>query len=368
MEAIITPSPPTGKEGVPVVRFAVLLPALLVAAAACRKPSDARPYSDVSALPTNGIPAQPVGDAAFGPAIALPTPDPSWQEVLVAAKSPLPSGEHETLDRAVEQLGRLSRHAPLERDFGLRLLENRRIDDGTPLDNLPDEALAALADLRAWSENGGGLDTSDCTTDRALTIQTLGRLALDQSAPDPADPNLHAALYLAHRLREEGPTLLAVATGVEIGNDAVDRWKILPTDARPVFALYAPTTGFLLHVVAAEGLCAVRMSEETVSAGDPLWAEMARRSGMAAADDVRGFALEQLDALRRYSVSLVRKMREHPDDPLPTLDWLDRIEAEWSLGPSTPPVMSLVVSPMAGRLKGLAESAAHYRQYVDSPP
>jgi hypothetical protein len=326
---------------------------------------------DASDVPARVAPAPatdvaPPADAMSSTDAAPPVDgsvDPAWQEVLAAAKSALPAGEHATLDRALDRL------APFAGDLEERLELRRRNDDGTPLTGLPPEVLAAVDDLQAWQRGGGGLDTSACDDPNALRLRTLARAALQLSYDAPDDPNLRAVLYLAQRLREEGPTLLQVMLGAALGDEAVARWKIKPGDARRVFAAYAPSAGFLLRAVAAEGTCVLRNAERALGPeGDSLRAGLTREYGLATEGERQEFLRAEVEAVRRYEVDLLRATRAWLADPTGAADDLDGHVAEAKREPKAHPILAVVAIPLGRRLRELAEARARYLTFVQGGP
>jgi len=336
--------------------IAVLL-AVLLPCCGCGKGGSQPPSGDAETTAAMSPGAPSAADAAL-PDVA---PDPAWQEVLAAARSTLPPGDPALLEQA------LDRFAPFERDLRERLRDRRKYDDGTPFEPVPDAARQAIDDLCAWQRAGGGLDRTDCRSARVLETLTLARLALELSAGAPEHPALRAALYLAQRFREEGTTLLQVMLGAAIMLDAAERWKTLPPDARPVFAEYAPSDGFLVRAVAAEGVCAVRTAELILGPeGDDLRAKLAVEYGLPTPAEQAEFLGGELGDLRRYFTDLLHALREGGADPATAFARADALSETLHADPTVHPLASTIAAPLGKRLQELNDARDAYRAYLES--
>jgi hypothetical protein len=335
--------------------LSVLLVAL-VPAGGCRKDASPSPTADAG-RPT-AAPVLPGTSSADGvPAYVFS--DPAWQEVQSAARSALPPGSSSLLEQALDRL------APFEPALRERLRERKQYDDGTPFEAVPEPARQAIDDLCAWQRAGGGLDTTSCEATRVLPTLTLARLALELSSGAPEHPALRAALYLSQRLREEGTTLLQVMLGVSVMLDAVERWKTLPPDARPVFAAYPPSDGFLLRAVAAEGVCVVRNAERILGPeGDDLRRKLAVEYGLPTEAELAEFLDRELGDLYRHFLSQVRVLRDASADPSAAFPRLDELAEALRRDPKLHPVISTFASPIGRRLQEMSEARDAYREYL----
>lgn len=231
--------PGYGRRMLPITRIVILDAVLALVLAACSS-SDG-------------------GATASGNAKATaPTHDASWQQIEKWAAPVVAPGDPAPLDRA---LALLSPH---------RELVSERWHNHDPVCDdveLPTEVSQAVSALVAWHKAQGGVKRLDCPgvigreTDAVLHMHILAQAAL-LLAPRQADhPNVEAALYLGHRLRREGTTLLHFIVGSTIANSTVD-WAIKQgLQPAPAFSDLRPERDALIRALAAEAICQKHMAE-----------------------------------------------------------------------------------------------------------
>jgi hypothetical protein len=369
------------------MRSLVVIGAVLALACACRKSAGPESPGDGGGQVRSAATDAPVAGASAAGGDALPSgdasADPAWQDVLAAARSLLPPGEHATLDRAVErakpyllEVADVTTLQERGRDGGMDRLAAALRDalgepavDAGPAALLPGDVLAAVDDLRAWQVGGGGLDTTVCEAPDVLALGTLVRAALALAAATPDDPNLRAVLYLSRRLREEGPTLVHVLQGIQFGNGAVARRQEQPCDAGPLFAEHAPRADVLVRAVAVDGVCAVRNAERALGPdGDALRARWADDLGVAADPASLVVLRSEVEAVRRCAIERLRAVRGWLADPSGAAGTIDRCATEAARDSRAHPVMSLVLRPLEGLLRRMQQDLAVYRAFLGTAP
>jgi hypothetical protein len=131
-------------------------------------------------------------------------------------------------------------------------------------DEIADDAIEGLI---AWSTAGGGLpwrgvyDIQGDRTRDLMKIHAVGKAAVARSDP----PAIAAALYLGHRLRAEGTSILEATVGMSIALDASEHGA--PTDdARR----YAPTDAEARRTLATEALVGRTLTRDEPALRDPV--------------------------------------------------------------------------------------------------
>ncbi|HEU5059088.1 MAG TPA: hypothetical protein VFU21_21290, partial [Kofleriaceae bacterium] len=179
-----------------------------------------------------------------------------------------------------------------------RRSELRQAVQGGELPELSAAESAGLDAFASWYQERGGLPQRTCRDleeggRRGLAAVTLAELALAGAPPAERPARAEAALYLAHRFREEGVNLLDVTIGSEIADDTI-RWatenQVAPTAA---FRELAPAPHVLARALAAEAQCMV---------------ELARQPGEV------HLAGAELDGLRRFYLSAIAAVERGGSD------------------------------------------------------
>jgi len=289
--------------------------AALVVLTACR--GDAGCAASCSAPPsaTTAAPATaPIALAAIDAADA-----PAWARVEALAQPTVPPASSARLDAAVaaqQQAG----GAASER---------------------------TLVELQAWADGGGGLPRPDGpvmdVVPRGMTWLRLGEDLL-------ADARLRARaaaplLYLAHRMRAEGPTVFEVTLGQSLAVQVVQAVPDLPNAAR-----LAPTDAEVVRALAADALFSVRLG---ALAGAAARGHLAAELPLGDRPDLRP---EDVAALRAFHTALFASV---PDDGSRAA-WLARIDQVADDHADSP---SIAVRRVA---EALPEVAARMFQAVDA--
>jgi len=127
-----------------------------------------------------------------------------------------------------------------------------------------DAEARALVELNAWARAGGGLpppaDELLAVVPRGLEWYLLGEdlLTADALRDQVGDP----LLYLAYRMREEGPTLFEVTLGQALALEVV---HALGAATPPSASTLAPTDDEVVRALAADAVVSVRLGVRAVA-------------------------------------------------------------------------------------------------------
>lgn len=231
-------------------------------------------------------------------------------------------------------------------------------------DGLEPGARAALGELLAWAEEGGGIGDDCVVVDRRggappFQLVALAHLAI-RVARGPDDPSLVAALRLGAELRRHG-TALGAMVGFTIAGDAVSFAQARGWAPGAAFRELRPTVAELRAFPAREMVCTYRQTELVMAECEPSvageappwrlpwstqrWCERERMMVQWFNGQRYAQAAAETD-LRRFAAAFVA-----PTDPR-------------SLPASL--VVRALVSNLGGAIAGLTERLASYDAYLAS--
>lgn len=193
----------------------------------------------------------------------IPPRNRLWQQVVEWAEPDVPDSPHDKLAAAVTALR--------GNDDISEIWRGSPTKDPAPAE--PDEVAVAVDALLEWRKQDGGIERGRCGDPEMLVdsaridLLTLARAALLWAPGDPSHPRVEAALYLGHRLRREGHSLLDVMIGLAIATDAVDWAKSRGLSASDAYRELAPRSDLPARAYAAEAVCTVAMLDTLL--GDP---------------------------------------------------------------------------------------------------
>ena len=177
-----------------------------------------------------------------------------WDQVVTWAEPSVEIGPHDQLDEALRLVAR---------NDAIRDTWDK--SDKAPVESEPDDIAKAANKLIAWHAGQGGIRRNSCADleqqvdPNRLDLLTLARGALLWAPSNPDDPRVAAVLYLGHRLRSEGHTLLDAMIGLSITADAVEWAKARKVAAGQAFRTHAPPGDLAFRAYASEAVCQVAM-------------------------------------------------------------------------------------------------------------
>lgn len=279
-----------------------------------------------------------VADAAAGGPPAGPSM--TWAEVERLAQPAVAPGPSAPLEAALALV--------VDRDVPEAL---RDVDTTPPPDviaTLPPELARAVAGLVTWAEAEGRLPTWSCDPSAAagqVATVTLARVALALAGDNGEAPSARAVLYLADRMRAEGPHLLAGAIGTTLAG-LVRQWAV-GHEHRPApwAARYDLSSARLVRVIAAEAVCSMRL--------------------VATADEAA--LTGEVAAVRGYWQDTVTAYRDRPADPAGTDARLAARDAALRAAPERHPILAMVIGPTVRVMTEQFVDDAAFRTWRDGP-
>lgn len=304
--------------------------AVAVAAAAGCGSREAKPRPTATAVE--------VADAAAVPSAAASVL--SWAEVEGLARPTIAPGPAAPLEAALALV--------VDRDVPEVL---RDVDTTPPPDaiaTLPPELARAVAGLVTWAQAEGRLPTWSCDPSAAaaqVATVTLARVALALAGDDGDAPSARAVLYLADRLRAEGPHLLAGAIGTTLAG-LVRQWAVGHGHRpAPWAARYDLSGARLVRVIAAEAVCSMRL--------------------VATADEAA--LAGEVAAVRGYWQDTVTAYRDRPADPSGTDARLAARDAALRASPERHPILATVIGPTVRVMTEQFVDDNAFRTWRDGP-
>lgn len=295
------------------------------------------------------------------PPLAMPADaGPRWAQVVEWARPASPDpGSHVVLTRAAAEL------RPVREEVK-RLLREGASDALPFIDRtgLPPEAARALASLVEWHQGGGGLGGRSCRQlDDTLDIHALGQLALAVS-DSVEQPEVQAALELARRLRDDGPSILTVMVGASLADAAVSWSRERGAGPAPAFARLRPPPTFVQRSLAAEAVCSLELAALLRGPDGAAERESLARRRAVTGDAVTALVEREIAAVRQYQEDLVHGVRDRLGDPAALDAFLEeRARAahdqdDWLL-------LKVVVPPGAHLVEKLREHERNVTAFLD---
>ncbi|MEZ4384475.1 MAG: hypothetical protein R3A79_24315 [Nannocystaceae bacterium] len=183
--------------------------------------------------------------------------------------------------------------------------------------DLDDDARAAIDQLVAWHDRGGGLGPDPCVTEAdglkpaidIIRALDLAKLAI-ASADSPDDPAVVAAVHLGAALRGRGGALFGVV-GVTIADAVRTRAVARGWPVTAALRAGAPHMREFFPIVARDVTCTVRLAERAVDEG-----ELGEASGWRGLLQRRVGMERELTMLKWYEGRRLAAAHAVVDDPV----------------------------------------------------
>lgn len=176
----------------------------------------------------------------------------------------------------------------------------------------------SIASLVRWHQSGGGVPRVACrdvqTIGELLHVLPVAQAALMQAEETENPANLAAVLYLGHRLRREGTTMLHIVIGSEVSHQALQWARYRAQATVPAFESWRPRQEDILRALAVEARCQVAMIKTLRDPDDEARGQFRAMGGELPASPTDAWVADELTAVRQYNQQMIDMVQAGLDD------------------------------------------------------